>query len=108
MEVDWTGKFWLAAAVTIQSVSTPPPSPPSAAMRIDIGRNSLLSFAGRGLERDVVFAPLNSPPCRLTPTTNPPPTGEEEAPGLSQARTGVRPLGRGRSPQFGLVTTSAR
>jgi len=33
--VDWTGSPWLAAAATIQSVSTPPPSPPSAAIRIE-------------------------------------------------------------------------
>src|SRR6476646_10302238 len=38
IDVDCTGKPICAAAATIQSVSTPPPSPPSAAMRIVIGR----------------------------------------------------------------------
>src|SRR5262249_18708882 len=108
MEVDWTGKPWLAAAATIQSVSTPPPSPPNAATRIDIGRNSLLSFAGRGLERGAVIVALNSRPCRLTSAANLPRTAEGEAPVLSQARTRVRTLGSRRSHPFGLVTISAR
>src|SRR5580704_3924829 len=110
MDVDCTGKFWLSAAATIQSVSTPPPSPPSAAIRTVRGPTLPCDWAmrtpspqrgegwGEGVRESLGESPIGPSP--LTPPS--PLWGEgEEAPPPSAEITPRRNRNSARSHQFG-------
>src|SRR6202162_5908136 len=47
MDVAWTGRPAWGAAATIQSVSTPPPWPPRAAIKMETGRRGALMPAAQ-------------------------------------------------------------
>src|SRR5579871_5768654 len=82
MDVLWTGRPRRSAALTIQPLSTPPPSPPSAAIRMVMGRvavigcsdsrladaRSLSPFGERAGVRGLLTLVRRSP---LTPTLSP-------------------------------------